>query len=277
MTGDHSDIVARLQSIVAQTVPIFELIILDDASSDGSVDVVCSWLERNNIEARLIVNDRNSGCVTRQWAKGVQAARGELVWIAEADDLCSADLLKTLLPPLRDQDVVLSYCESRQIDENGSITAPDYRDYVEDVSKTRWRQAYVRDGSDEIVNALAIKNTIPNVSAVLFRREPLAAVLSEKLEAIASYRQAGDWYVYMEVLERGKVAFNPANCNSHRRHSASVVGAVAKGALLEEIAGMQRLAADRHTLPEHTARIAHKYLEELRERFGLGERAATAR
>jgi SAM-dependent methyltransferase len=267
-------IVARLQSIADQTVPIFELIILDDASGDGSVDVICAWLEKNNIEARVIVNDRNSGCVTRQWAKGVAEARGEYVWIAEADDLCSPELLKTLLLPVRNEDVVLSYCESRQIDEHGTITAPDYHEYTKDVSKTRWKQAYIRDGSDEIVNALAIKNTIPNVSAVLFRREALAAVLCEKLESIAGYRQAGDWYVYLEVLERGKVAFNPASCNSHRRHAASVVGSVAKSALLEEIAGMQRLAADRHALPERTARNARRYIEELRERFDLRERAA---
>jgi glycosyltransferase involved in cell wall biosynthesis len=266
-------IVARLQSIVSQTIPIFEIIILDDASTDDSVDVIASWLEQNNVEANLIVNDRNSGSVVRQWAKGVALARGEYVWIAEADDLCSSDMLQILLRPFYDREVVLSYCESKQIDEAGAILAPDYHEYLKDVSASQWRRAYVRDGKEEIAQALAIKNTIPNVSGVVFRRETLASILSEKLETIAGYRQAADWYVYIEVLEHGKVAFSPRNCNAHRRHSTSVVGAAAKTKLLMEITCIQQLVAERHDLSDMTSLVAERYLGTLKSQFGLAERA----
>ena len=269
-------IVARLRSIVAQSVPIFELIILDDASQDDSVVRICEWLEENHVEARLIVNEENSGSVARQWAKGVAEARGDYVWIAEADDLCTPDLLRTLLAPFGDPAVVLSYCESRQIDENGVLLAPDYSDYVKDISGTRWREPYVREGRNEIVEALAIKNTIPNVSAVLFRRTALARVLSTCLEDIAAYRQAADWYVYLEVLAQGRVAFNPANCNSHRRHSASVIGATGKTALLDEIRRIQERAARHYALPEITASGAQRYLRTLERQFGLDEPTETA-
>jgi glycosyltransferase involved in cell wall biosynthesis/protein-L-isoaspartate O-methyltransferase len=269
-------VVARLRSILAQTVPIFELIILDDASTDDSVARICAWLDENQVEAQLVVNTVNSGCVARQWARGVALARGDFVWIAEADDLCSPSLLRTLLAPLEDDTVVLSYCESRQIDEDGSLLAPDYSDYLKDISSTRWREAYVRDGREEVAHALAIKNTIPNVSAVLFRRTALAEILAEQLEEIAGYRQAADWYVYLEVLGRGRVAFSPDNCNAHRRHSASVIGATGKKALLGEIRAVQSVAAQRHApLPERTVEIARQYLEVLRKQFGLDEQAET--
>ena len=121
------------------------------------------------------------------------------------------------LTPTR-PDVVLAYCQSRQIDEEGHEIAPDYRAWTADVSETKWCGDYVRPGVDEILDTLAIKNTIPNVSAVLMRKADLSMIEDRVLEL----RNAGDWLLYVHLLKQGRIAFVADVLNNHRRHSGSV-------------------------------------------------------
>ncbi len=79
----------RLSSIRNQTFKDYELIILDDASSDESINVIRSELA--DFPHQLIINEHNSGSPCSQWLKGIQQARGRYVWIAESDDSCSLD------------------------------------------------------------------------------------------------------------------------------------------------------------------------------------------
>ena len=83
----------RMESIWRQTIPIGELIILDDGSTDDSAAVIAELMRESPIPVSLVSNDVNSGSVSRQWARGVAAARGALVWIAEADDFADPDFL----------------------------------------------------------------------------------------------------------------------------------------------------------------------------------------
>lgn len=259
----------RLDSILQQTSPIYELIVLDDASTDNSVEVIDRILEDCSIPARLIVNDGNSGSVFKQWRRGVELARGDFVWIAEVDDLADPSFLDELLPTFRDGQVVLAYTQSRQMDSNGKILCEHYLDYVADIDFDRWTRAYKATGSEEISKALFVKNTIPNVSGAIFRRESLLRVLAEHQEEIFSYRNAGDWLVYLRLLEQGSVAFSPRSLNSHRRHQNSVtIGSFNLGQL-QEIVRIQQDTIERHGLGKEAMDRADLYSQDLYRQFGL--------
>jgi GT2 family glycosyltransferase len=254
----------RLRSIDAQTVAPYELIVLDDASKDDSVSVAQSLLPTLATPAELIVNDTNSGSVFRQWRRGVEMAEGDLVWIAEVDDLSDPGFLAEAQRPLiEDPSVVLSFTQSKMIDEHGQITGPDYLDYVQDIDPVRWRQAYVADGLDEIRLAMAIKNTIPNVSGVLFRRDALLRVLNEAFDTISSFRVAGDWATYVKLLEQGRIAFSPKALNLHRRHSSSVTISSFNESQLSEVVAMQELVRRDYGVDERTHSAADAYVAEL--------------
>ena len=109
----------RLRSILDQTQRPLEIIFLDDCSTDDSVDVARAILEDGGIPYRIFRNDCNKG-VYRQWLRGIEEAAGDLIWIAEADDDCSPVFLETLVPTFDSPKVVLSYCQSKQIDEAGN-------------------------------------------------------------------------------------------------------------------------------------------------------------
>ncbi len=206
----------RLDSILAQTAPPAEIIFLDDASSDHSLKIAENYAAKSPIPFRIVHSNRRSGSAFRQWVKGLTHATGDLVWFAESDDRCAPELLATLKAAF-EPDVHLSYAQSRPVSGTGLVLAADYRDYTDDLSLERWRERYVAGGRDEVIAALAHKNTIPNASAVLMRRATVAKVAAE----LETFRQCGDWFAYLACAAAGLIAFTPAVLNDHRRHGTA--------------------------------------------------------
>ena len=64
-------------------------------------------------------------------------ARGELVWIAEADDSCQPELLATLVAGFADPAVTLAYCQSRKVDGDGQLISADYLGYTNPISGSK--------------------------------------------------------------------------------------------------------------------------------------------
>ena len=254
----------RLQSILAQTYRPHEIIFLDDCSSDRSVELAEELLSAGGIPYRIIQNATNQG-VYRQWLRGLREATGDLVWIAEADDECSPALLETLVPAFAASDVVLAYCQSKQIDGQGREIAGDYLAWTEDIDPTKWRHAYVRRGIDEVRDSLAVKNTIPNVSAVLMRKPDLSEIEAQ----LVTLRNAGDWLVYVHLLERGDLAFFAEALNYHRRHSDSVTIGHGELNLMRETLLVQRHVLDRHPVPPDVEQKRDAHLQATYEYLGL--------
>jgi len=75
---------AALQSIVQQTYPNLEIIIIDDCSTDGSMDIIRSYLENENV--KLIQHPQNKGVVA-SLNEGLKLAKGEYIARMDADDI----------------------------------------------------------------------------------------------------------------------------------------------------------------------------------------------
>jgi len=249
----------RLASIRDQSIPIFELIILDDASSDISVSKISEWLSTNQTDARVVINHKNSGSVFSQWKQGVSIATGDYIWIAEADDLSDSDFLETVMPPFIQDNVVLSYCDSQQINSIGLVQAKNYQEYLSSASKDKWNNPYVENGVEECKTSLAILNTIPNVSAVVFKRGIISKVLNENFDEISQYTKAGDWVVYLRTLVHGSIAFSPRTANLHRRHDESVIGNSVRKSLLQEIFSVQESVGKTYVLSQCVQEKIQKY------------------
>src|SRR5215469_3050279 len=84
----------RIDSILRQAFQDFELILLDDCSTDESRVILSSYA--NNPRVRIEFNQTNSGTPFKQWNKGVRMARGKYVWIAESDDYADAHFLEQM-------------------------------------------------------------------------------------------------------------------------------------------------------------------------------------
>jgi len=220
----------RLESIFNQTFRDFEVILLDDASLDNSWEI----LKKNtrHPDVQLVRNETNSGSPFKQWLKGIDMTDADILWIAESDDTCEPDFLKSLLPAFNDPRVKLAFANSHVIDENGSILG-DYinTDYLSSLSTSKWSSDYQVTAEKEINDGLGVKNTILNVSAVLTRRVEIKPDIRNTMEKM---RIAGDWYFIVNAIKDGLVSYTAKKLNSHRRHSSSVIAqTVSEGKIKE--------------------------------------------
>jgi hypothetical protein len=87
----------RTNSILGQNYPIYEIIFLDDCSTDQSVRFIENFALRCPVKITIIKNETNSGSVFYQWAQGIDHAKGDFIWIAEADDLSETGFLTSVL------------------------------------------------------------------------------------------------------------------------------------------------------------------------------------
>jgi O-antigen biosynthesis protein len=253
-------LIERLESILSQTIGIYEIILVDDASDDDSLQVLEQWMLKRKVNVTVIRNEQNSGSVFEQWKKGIEAASGDYVWIAEADDLSDPDFLETVLTPfLVDPAIVLSYCESRQMDGNGSFYADNYDFYLQHTSDRLWAYDRVADGISEITEPLAVLNSIPNVSAVLFNRNALIKTLQRFSEEIVTYKIAADYPFYVRLLLLGKVAYSRKNANIHRRHPNSIIARCHRKELYKEVVSVQQWVLERFSVDPSVIKKVHDY------------------
>lgn len=216
----------RIDSVVSQKYPIYELIILDDKSPDNSVEVINEKIKElkethKDLKIKFILNKENSGNVFKQWAKAFKEASGDYLWIAEADDLCSKYFLGTVMQGFDDEKVVMSYAESNAIDENDVVFKDNLRDWIDIYGCGRWSKDYISSGKKELEEVLCINNTIANVSSVVFKNTQKID-FEKYLKEAQNYVLAGDWYFYSMVLLYGDIAYYSKSLNYHRMHSNSV-------------------------------------------------------
>jgi len=204
----------RIDSILGQTYQDFELLILDDASPDNSREIIESYRGRKRL--RILHNEVNGGSVFRQWQKGINATDSDYVWIAESDDWADPAFLGRMVPVLDDHPQVgAAYCQSwiadREFNINGHASC-----WTEDLDAERWKRDFIAAGREEIRRFLLVKNTIPNASAVLMRRN----VLARTLPIDTSFRLCGDWMHWIRMLLLADLAFVAENLNYWRLQSS---------------------------------------------------------
>jgi glycosyltransferase involved in cell wall biosynthesis len=205
----------RLDSILHQKFQDFELILLDDCSTDDS-RLILSEYERDP-RVRMQFNGENSGSPFRQWNKGVWSARGKYIWIAESDDYADERLLGELVSRLdNDSDVVLCNSRSWRVTATGEIIG--FLDSPLAQNTKKWTQDFSADGREECQKYLVYCCTILNASSVLFRKDTFDQVGG----ADRDMRMCGDWKLWAAMALRGKIAYvGGTPLNYHREHNAS--------------------------------------------------------
>jgi len=199
----------RLESIFNQTFQDFEVILLDDCSTDDSVEILKKYARRPQVKG-LYVNEHNSGSPFVQWQKGIAFASGDYIWIAESDDAAEAGFLEKTVAVLNaDKQLGLVYTQSAIIDENSSVSG--LYDYYSIIHAARWKSDFRNHGKDEIMSFLGYANTIPNTSGVLFR-----AALMKSIRIPPDVTTIGDWYSWITILNRSDLFYLSEPLNRFR-------------------------------------------------------------
>lgn len=192
-------LVPAIESILRQTFKEFELLIINDASTDGSGKIIASFSDKR---LRVVDNENNLG-VTKTLNRGLHLAEGELIARQDADDLSHPERLARQVTFLRAHpDIALVGTQALIIDEWGN---------------------YKRILRDRPHHHIAIKwdllfdNSFVHTS-VMFRNK----IVRDTLGGYdPSFVACEDYELWSRVAEVGQVANLPSCLVWHRMHSAS--------------------------------------------------------
>jgi len=195
----------RLESILTQTYQDFELIILDDCSTDNSKEIIEKYREHPKV-SQIIYNDKNSGSPFKQWAKGFDLAQGEYIWIAESDDWAEIHFLKKTVHSMEgNAKLSFAFCDSFYSSSNG----------------VQRRSLYKKDCSKKgvifIKEKMLVGNSVYNASAVLFKKE----CLSEMKKDYQDFKGSGDYLFWVYLCERGDVMYFSEALNYFQQHESN--------------------------------------------------------
>lgn len=109
---NRKDFIAEcIQSALNQTFADFEIIVVDNASVDGTWEI-CQKFAAEDQRIRIFKNDSNIGPV-RNWMRCAQEAKGGLSKILFSDDCLEPNCLSEMVAKLDDLEVALVYCAAR--------------------------------------------------------------------------------------------------------------------------------------------------------------------
>jgi glycosyltransferase involved in cell wall biosynthesis len=206
----------RIDSVLSQTYQNFEVIILDDCSSDDSRDVIESYRNFEQIK-HIVYNDKNGGSAFLQWKKGVDLASGEFIWIAESDDFADTEFLETLMTKATVKPSIgLAYCQSWVVDQRG-VPLHLVSNWIDIIDRKRWTADFENTGKMECSRYLITQNTIFNASSVIFKKH----LFLEAFE-LNGLKLAGDWLLWSKILMQCDLVYIAKPLNYFRKHAQSV-------------------------------------------------------
>ena len=206
----------RLDSIYNQTYQNFEVILLDDCSTDNSREILSEYAARYPSRTRCDFNKKNVGHANLQWDKGIRQANGKYIWIAESDDWCEPDFLEKLLPKMEQQSVMIAFARSVFMTDGKKTWSTE--EYLHDLP-LRWDKPFIMTGYEAVQKGFAIKNFIPNVSSAIFRN--IGELPKEVMEIWKDTRLCGDWIFYLYLIKGGAFSYTNETTNYYRIHPAS--------------------------------------------------------
>jgi glycosyltransferase involved in cell wall biosynthesis len=209
----------RLESIYAQDYANFEVLLLDDNSDDDSLEILQSYQLRYRDRTRLVVNEVNSGSGYKQWIKGISLAKGELIWIAESDDVSESKFLSTLVPKFENEAIRIAFSNTIFFEESLENVVWDLESYWRGRTYLSATDDWVLFDKNFIDAGMRNSNLIPNVSSTLFTKPS-----DFKLQASwGEFKFCGDWLFYVHQMAGGLIAFVSKTTNYYRVHEQSTI------------------------------------------------------
>jgi glycosyltransferase involved in cell wall biosynthesis len=211
-------LVKRIESVLSQSFRDFEVIILDDCSSDHSRTIIDRYRNDPKVSS-VIYNELNSGSPFQQWKKGIGLAKGQWICIAESDDFCAPTFLSELVECARLHPASeVFYCQSFDVDEAGQIIG-DRINETKKLDPNRWENSWEMVGSEFLKKYMLNQNVIPNASAAIFRNRPdWKDIFTQDL---LEMRMCGDWYFWVKLLKGSRIYFLNKHLNFFRTHGSN--------------------------------------------------------
>ncbi|MEQ1590626.1 MAG: glycosyltransferase family 2 protein [Gallionella sp.] len=199
----------QMSSILEQTHPNFELIVVDDASADKTLSILKEFAALDN-RIHVVTAEKNMGLVAN-FERGLKLAKGNFIALSDQDDIFRKDKIERLLTELKnqpDRDLVVS--DLSLIDENGI-----------EVAQSMWRDQKLKPKQGKPFRRLLYRNFATGC-AMMFRRRLLDIAIPFPPDCLVH-----DWWLSVVATSEkgGGICLVNEHLTAYRQHSLNVIGA----------------------------------------------------
>ncbi len=192
----------QLDSLVSQTYPNLEIVVVDDCSTDNTRDIIAEYALKYPF-IRQYINEQNMG-VLRNFNKAMSLCKGEYIAISDQDDIWTPDKINILFNSIEDN--ILVYSNSTIVNAGGIPT-----------NITTMRKIKPYNGSDPRVMLFA-HYTLGH--SILFQQR-LVALTSPHSSSLLGY----DTILGLAALNYGSIKYIDQTLTYYRRHATNVTKA----------------------------------------------------
>jgi glycosyltransferase involved in cell wall biosynthesis len=249
--GEHY-LQKQLDSFAAQSLLPCELVVCDDGSTDGTLELLGKFAEKAVFSVHLFRNERNLGS-TKNFERAMGLCSGDLIALSDQDDEWHSDKLAIMHRLFEEHPQALAaFTDAELIDDN---SVPSGRRLWKSLFFTPSRQAGVDAG---LVFALLKYDYIATGATMVFRSE-----LCREVIPIPECWTHDAWISWIAAL-RGGLAAVPVSTIRYRVHRRQQIG-VAPASLIGRIAVIREKNAALYQLISMRLKVLRQYLEMRRD------------
>ena len=202
----------QLRSILAQTVPVSQIVIADDGSRDGTLDVARAALRGFAGEVVVLEAERRPLGVTANFSRAIAACAGDVIALCDQDDVWDADKIERMLAAL--DDGLLAFSDALLVDDSGEVFDGSPTLFA-GLGLSVWERERIAQG--DAWSVLLRRNVVTGATTV-FRRE--------LLELAGSFPKAWvhDEWLAMVAAAYGGVRMLDEPTIGYRQHGANQIG-----------------------------------------------------
>jgi glycosyltransferase involved in cell wall biosynthesis len=194
----------QLATVYAQSWTNLEVVVSDDASTDGTVEILEEHARSHGLH--YVVQPRNLGLV-QNFARAISLCRGELVALCDQDDLWKPDKIERLARAIGD--ATLIYCNCQEyVDEEGRAGI--------DLSSANVADFARACGTGRPSRHLLAENWVVS-HTLMFRRELIRHALP-----IPPHQVYHDGWLALVAAKLGGIRYLDERLQTYRRHPASM-------------------------------------------------------
>jgi len=213
----------QLRSILAQTRVPDEVVISDDASTDGTIELARAVLAESTIPVSLtVISNTVALGVTGNFEQAVRACRGDIIVLSDQDDVWHRDRVAIALTAFdADPDLLFLHSNAQLVDETGR---PIGYSLFAALQISRRELRWVRSG--RAVRALLRRNLATGATAA-FRTSLLDAALPFPAPWVHD-----EWLAIIAAVT-GRIDYRSDSLIDYRQHGANQIGAT-RSSLVEK-------------------------------------------
>jgi glycosyltransferase involved in cell wall biosynthesis len=195
-----------IESILNQTFPDFELIIVDDASTDRSREIIEAYKKRD-FRIRIVYHDSNKG-ISKTANDGFEIARGKFVALMNSDDLWTPEKLEKQICILQQNPDLIVWSDASIIDANGNETGQLF---------TQMQKAIQRQKSGFIFRELIRSNFICGQSTIFETK------IARQIKFDTRLSYANDYKFMIDISKHHHFYFIPEPLVKYRIHGQNSI------------------------------------------------------